>query len=76
MQQQMVGSALQKKQLCFEGICSVEQVPMKCPSAEKQVTGNPPAGNCFPLPTALCPLIALSVNVVKPWGQSWVAFAI
>jgi len=33
MQQRLIGSTLRMKQLCFEGVCAVEQVPMNCPSA-------------------------------------------
>ncbi len=46
MQQRQIGCTLQKKQLCLKGTSAVEQVPLQCPSAGKQVTVKPPAGDC------------------------------
>lgn len=53
MQQQLIGTTLQKKQLSIEGVCAVEQVSMKSPSAGEQVIVKPPTGDCCPLPNAL-----------------------
>ena len=35
VQQRLIGSTLQKKQLCFKGICAVELVTLECIFAGK-----------------------------------------
>jgi len=58
MQQRLIGSTLQKKQLCFKAICAVEEVTVKCVFAGKQVTVKSSADcwdcrDCCSLPNAL-----------------------